>query len=37
MEARLEAWIAERLRASGKTQDPLREQGISLKAVMQAG
>jgi arylsulfatase A-like enzyme len=37
MEARLEDWIAERLRAQGLTEDPLKTQGLSLKAVMQAG
>lgn len=30
MQARLETWIAERLRALGKTEDPLRAQGVSL-------
>jgi len=30
MEAELEAWIAERLRALGKEDDPLRIEGISL-------
>jgi len=37
MEAELEAWIADRLRATGRNEDPLREQGISLKAVLEAG
>lgn len=31
MEAELEGWIADRLRAQGKSEDPLREQGISLR------
>lgn len=30
MEAALEGWIANRLQALGKSEDPLREQGISL-------
>ena len=30
MEAKLEEWIAERLRALGKSEDPLRKEGISL-------
>ena len=30
MEAELEGWIADRLRALGKKEDPLREQGASL-------
>jgi arylsulfatase A-like enzyme len=33
MEEELEGWIAERLRHLGKTEDPLREQGVSLKTV----
>lgn len=37
MEARLEDWISDRLAELGKSEDPLREQGISLKAVMEAG
>ena len=35
MEAELEAWIARQLRQSGRKEDPLREHGISMKAVMQ--
>jgi arylsulfatase A-like enzyme len=31
MEAELEHWIAGRLRQTGRTEDPLREQGISLR------
>lgn len=35
LEARLEAWIAERLQALDRSEDPLREQGISMRlAVM---
>jgi len=30
METELEAWIAERLRAQGKREDPVRETGVSL-------
>jgi hypothetical protein len=30
MEAELEDWIADHLQALGKSEDPLREQGISL-------
>ena len=33
-EERLEAWIAEQLAALRRTEDPLREQGISLRAVL---
>lgn len=36
LEARLEEWIAERLRAAGRTEDPLREQGTSLQRLMLA-
>ncbi len=32
MEAELEGWIADRLQALGKSEDPLREHGISLLA-----
>lgn len=35
METRLEAWIAEQLQQTNQTDDPLRVQGISLKAVLQ--
>ncbi len=35
MESELEAWIVRRLRELGKTEDPLREQGITMKAVME--
>lgn len=35
METRLETWIAAQLAASGKSKDPLLEQGISLKAVLE--
>lgn len=31
MEAELEKWIADRLQRLGRTEDPLREQGISLQ------
>jgi arylsulfatase len=34
LEARMEAWIAERMRAAGRSVDPLREQGISLTDVL---
>ena len=34
MESELEAWITCRLQELGKKQDPLREQGITMKAVM---
>jgi arylsulfatase A-like enzyme len=37
LEARLEGWIANQLAARGRAADPLREQGISLRAVMEAG
>lgn len=37
MEAELEGWIAARLQTLGRSQDPLREQGISMKAIMEAG
>jgi len=30
MEAELESWIAERLQALGKSEDPLREHGLTL-------
>ena len=35
MEDRLEAWIAARLRKLGKTRDPLIEQGISLRGIIE--
>ena len=35
MEAELESFIAEQLRKSGKKEDPLREHGISMRAVME--
>ena len=35
LEDRLEAWIAAQLKAAGKNQDPLVQQGISLKAVLE--
>jgi arylsulfatase A-like enzyme len=34
LEARMEEWIGERVRAAGRTEDPLREQGISLTDVV---
>ncbi len=34
LESELDAWIAERLRALGREKDPLIEQEISMKAVM---
>lgn len=37
LEAELEGWIADQLAAHGRANDPLREQGISLRAVMEAG
>ena len=37
MEDRLEAWIAEELKRAGRRQDPLIEQGISLRAVLEVG
>ena len=35
MEAELEGWISKRLAELGRTEDPLREQGITMKAVME--
>jgi hypothetical protein len=37
MEARLEGWITTRLDELGRSEDPLLEHGISLKAVLEAG
>jgi hypothetical protein len=35
MENQLEGWIAQRLKELGKSKDPLLEQGITMKAVME--
>jgi arylsulfatase A-like enzyme len=35
METRLESWIADRLRQLKRSQDPLIEQGISLKGIVE--
>jgi len=35
LERTLENWIAENLRRLGRTTDPLIEQGVSLKAVIE--
>jgi arylsulfatase A-like enzyme len=37
MEAQLEEWIAKRVKELGRGDDPLREQGISLKPLMSMG
>jgi arylsulfatase len=35
MEQELEGWIAARLREAGRTEDPLREQGVSLRQLFE--